>query len=57
MLQTGSGKQVCFPEIFTYLTNMILEESQSNTATFLLEIVVPYSGVAIQPPTTSGTNP
>jgi hypothetical protein len=37
--------------------NVILEESQRNNTSCLLEISVPCSSIGEEPPTTSGTNP
>jgi len=37
--------------------NVILEKSQRNITSCLLEISVPYSRIAEEQPTTSGTNP
>jgi hypothetical protein len=55
--QTGSRKPACFPATGTYLINMILEESQRNITSCLLENPVPCTGIAEEPPTTSGTKP
>jgi len=57
LLQTGSGKQACFPATVTCLIKVILEESQRNITSCLLEISVPFSRIAEESPTTSGTNP
>jgi len=57
LLQTRSGKQACLPATVTYLMNMILEESQRNITSCLLDNPVPCNGIAEKPPTTSGTNP
>ena len=57
LLQTCSGKQACFPQIITCLMKVILEESQNNITSCLLEISLPCSRIAEEPPTTSGTNP
>jgi len=46
MLQTVSGKHASFPAAVTYLTNMILEESQRNITSCLLEISVPCCRIA-----------
>jgi hypothetical protein len=57
LLQTVSGKLACFPANITYLINMILEESQRNVTSCLLENPVPCTGIAEEPHTTSGTKP
>jgi hypothetical protein len=46
MLQTVSGKHASFPAAVTFLTNMILEESQRNITSCLLEISVPCCRIA-----------
>jgi len=56
-MQTGSGKQACFPATVTRLMKVILEESQRNITSCLLEISLPFSRIAEESPTTSGTNP
>jgi hypothetical protein len=43
-----------FPATVTYFMNVILEESERSC---LLEISVPCSRIAEEPPTTSATNP
>ena len=57
LLQTVSGKQACFPETVTYLTDMIMEESQGNITSGLLENPVPHTEIAVEKPTTRDTNP
>ena len=52
-------KTACFPQTptYVYLMKVILEGSQNNITCCLLEISLPCSRIAEEPPTTRSTNP